>query len=167
MPAAKQQIEIQVPPRPDLRQSLCHTLLAAGFSLLAVLNPFDTGGTEGTFHTWMMIALGLAVLASWYVFSRRWIKWKILPAEVRDAVRRTAAELRQRAISHLMMALLALLLTAFSFLGRATGPAAGNYSGGELLLLGLGGVVAIAAVAVLVRTLRDLLTLRRADPARR
>lgn len=157
-------IEVELPPRPDVRQSMCHTLLAAGFCLLAVLNPFDTGGAEGAFHRWMMIALGVAVAISWYVLSRRWTRWKAVPAELRSAVRRTPAELRQRAIGHLMMALLALLLTAFSFLGRATGPAAGNYALWELLLLGAGGVVAIAAVAVLVRTLRDLLGLRRAAP---
>jgi hypothetical protein len=161
--ATQQPIEVEIPPRPDLRQSLCHTLLAAGFSLLAVLNPFDTGGAEGAFHSWMMVALGVAVVASWYVLSRRWIKWRSVPAELRAAVQRAPAELRQRAISHLMMALLALLLTAFSFLGRASGPAAGNYTTGELLLFGVGAVVAIAAVAVLVRTLRDLLNLRRAD----
>ena len=35
-----------LPLRPDLRQSLCHTLLASSFVLLGVLNPFTPGGIE-------------------------------------------------------------------------------------------------------------------------
>jgi hypothetical protein len=161
MPGAEPE-KVHIPPRPDLRQSMCHTLLALGFVLLGLLNPFVIGSTEATFHTWMMVALGVAVLFSWYVFVRRWMRWSAVPRQLREAALRSATEIKQRAVSHLMMALLALLLTVFSFLGLMAVPGEGETAIVDKLLLLAGGIAAVAAVAILARTLRDLIAVRRA-----
>lgn len=160
MPGAQPE-KVQIPPRPDLRQSLCHTLLAVGFILLGSLNPFVVESTEASFHSWMMLALGIAVIFSWYVFARRWMRWSAVPKEIRAVAVRPAVEIRQRAISHLMMSLLALLLTGFSFLGLIAVPHQGQAAMLDKLMMGTGGVAAVAAVAILTRTLRDLIAIRR------
>ena len=74
-----------LPIRPDLRQALCHTLLAAAFVLVGILNPFAAGAVETRFHGWMMVVLVLAVVLSWWVMIRRWRKWIGLPPQVRLA----------------------------------------------------------------------------------
>jgi hypothetical protein len=160
MPAAQPE-KVQIPPRPDLRQSLCHTLLAVGFILLGTLKRFVVEEGETSFHWWMMVALGAFLVLSWYVFARRLIRWNAVPKEIREIAVRSAAELKQRAISHLMMALLALLLTGFSFLGLIAMSSDGSIGAIDKFLMGAGGVAAVAAVAILTRTLRDLMALRR------
>jgi hypothetical protein len=154
--------QVHIPPRPDLRQSLCHTLLAVGFIVLGLLNPVVVESTEASFHTWMMVALGVAVVLSWYVFVRRWLRWSTMPREIRAVAVRSVAEIKQRAISHLMMALLALLLTGFSFLGLVAVPDQEGLRWIDVLLMTVGGVTAVGAVAILSRTLRDLIALNRA-----
>jgi len=153
--------KVQIPPRPDLRQSLCHTLIVVGFILLGTLNRFVIKDAAPSFHLWMMVALGAFLVASWYVFVRRWLRWSTVPQEIRAVAVRPAAELKQRAVSHLMMALLALMLTGFSFLGVVALPNDGESLVVDKFLLATGGVAAVAAVAILTRTLRDLLALRR------
>lgn len=160
MPGAQPE-KVQIPPRPDLRQSLCHTLLAVGFILLGTLNPFVVGTTEASFHSWMMVALGVAVILSWYVFARRWMRWTTVPKEIRAVAVRPVVEIRQRAVSHLMMSLLALLLTGFSFLGLIAVPGDDPAGALDKLMMGAGGIAAVAAVAILTRTLRDLIALKR------
>ena len=160
MPAAQPE-KVHIPPRPDLRQSLCHTLLVVGFVLLGTLKRFVIEDSETTFHWWMMVALGAFLVFSWYVFARRLIRWNAVPKPIREIAVRPAAELKQRAISHLMRALLALLLTGFSFLGLMAMSEEGGTGALDKFLMATGGIAAVAAVAILTRTLRDLLVLRR------
>ncbi len=151
----------EVPPQPDLRQSFSHTLLAAAFILLGVTNPFARQGTEASFHTWMMAALAVVVALSWSFLVRRWLQWRRLPEGIRARVVRSLEDLRQRAVSHVLMALLALLLSGFALLGRLEVLGDGAPSASERLLLGFGGLVGVGAVAVAARCARDFLALGR------
>jgi len=154
---------VEVPPPPDLRQSFSHTLLAAAFILLGVTNPFSPRGTEAAFHSWMMLALAAVVVMSWSFLARRWLRWRRLPAAVRARVVRPLDDLRQRARSHLLMALLALLLSGFALLGRLELLDDRGPSAGERLLLVIGGIVGVGAVAVAARCVRDVIALRRSS----
>ena len=129
--------------------------------MLGTLKRFVVDDDETSFHWWMMVALGAFLVLSWYVFVRRLLRWNAVPKEIREVAIRSAAELKQRAISHLMMALLALLLTGFAFLGLIAMSRDGEIGSIDKLLMGAGGVAAVAAVAILTRTLRDLMALRR------
>jgi predicted membrane protein len=160
-PACAAAPTVEVPPQPDLRQSFSHTLLAAAFILLGVTNPFAPRGVEAAFHSWMMWALVVVVTFSWSFLVRRWLRWRRLPAPLRARVVRSPEDLRQRAVSHVLMALLSLLLSGFALLGRLEVLGDDGPSAGERLLLGAGGVVGIGAVAVVARCVRDLLALRR------
>jgi hypothetical protein len=160
MPAAEPE-KVQIPPRPDLRQSLCHTLLVVGFVLLGTLRRFVIEDSETGFHWWMVAALAAFLVFSWYVFARRMVRWKAVPKAIREIAIRPAAELKQRAISHLMMALLALLLTGFSFLGLMAMSDDSESGTLDKFLMVAGGVAAVASVAILTRTLRDLMALKR------
>lgn len=151
-----------LPAIPDLRQSMCHTLMAAGFVLLNLQNPSVVGGLEGTFHFWMMFALGVVVILSWYFFTRRFRAWRAVPSEIRARVTRPPRDLKNRAVSHLLMSLLAVMLTALGYLGQlAVSPDGGRDLMGNLLL-GAGAIVGVAAVAIFVRTVRDIIASRRA-----
>jgi len=149
-------LEIQVPPRPDVRASLCHTLLASGFILLGVQNPFAEGGSGPAFHSWMMGALAVVVAHSWWMVARRLLSWRALPEEIRARASRGPADVRQRALNHLTMALLALLLTAFSFLGRIAAPEVRYDEVADTALLSVGIVTAACAVAAIASAFRDL-----------
>lgn len=162
-PACDDASTVEVPPQPDLRQSFSHTLLAAAFILLGVTNPFSPRGTEAAFHSWMMVALAVVVAMSWSFLVCRWMRWRRLPAVIRARVVRSPEDLRQRAVSHLLLALLALLLSGFALLGRLEVLDEDGPSAGERILLILGGIVGVGAVAVATRCIRDLLALHRAS----
>ncbi len=149
-------MEMDVPPRPDLRQSLCHTLLASAFVLLGVLNPF-AGGTEAQFHWWMMVILVIAVAASWSYVTRRWLAWRELPQEIKVVQARAARYDSERAKSHLLMSALALLLTGFAFLGRAVIPDMSESLFLEALFY-TAAFIALVSTTVFSRAVRDLFT---------
>ena len=150
----------EVPPPPDLRQSICHTLMASGFVLLVIQNPFSVGTLEGTFHTWIMLALLFVVMLSWYFFSRRLRTWKKVPSSVRARATRRPRDLRQRAISHLLMSLLALTLTALGYLASLAVPSSQNETIASYIVVGMSGLVGVLSVATFTRTIRDLLSAR-------
>jgi hypothetical protein len=148
-------MENQLPLRPDLRQSLCHTLLAASFVLVGVLNPFTSGDAEARFHMWMMAVLVAAVIVSWWVMIRRWLKWIILPEEIRTVQNHGARFDLGRAGSHALMSALALLLTLFAFLGRAVIPDGEEDLFDEILFC-MATAIALVSTAVLSGSIRDL-----------
>jgi hypothetical protein len=150
----------EIPAQPDLRQSFSHTLLAAAFILLGVTNPFSPRGAEARFHSWMMWALAVVVALSWSFLVRRWLRWRRLPAEIRARIVRPVEDLRQRAVSHALMALLALLLSGFALLGRLEVLGEADPTAGERLVLCFGGLIGVGAVAVAARCARDFLLLR-------
>ncbi len=150
----------EIPPPPDLRQSICHTLMASGFVLLVVQNPFSVSNLEGTFHTWIVLALLLVVLLSWYFFSRRLSTWKKVPLSVRARATRRPRDLRQRAISHLLMSLLALTLTALGYLASLAVPSSQDETMMQYVIVGTSGLVGVLSVAIFARTVRDLLSAR-------
>jgi len=154
--------DANLPAIPDLRQSICHTLMAAGFVILNLQNPFVSGGLERSFHTWMMVALAVAVVFSWYFFYRRLRAWRSVPQEVRARVTRRPRDLRQRAVSHLLMSLLAMMLTALGYLGRLAIFTEEDGALLDRLILAFGGVVGVLAVAIFARTVRDIMATRRA-----
>lgn len=150
-----------LPPRPDLRQSLCHTLLASAFVLLGVFNPFARG-TEAAFHSWMMLVLAAVVALSWFYLALRWRRWIRVPPELRERSVRSAEELRQRAVSHLLMGLLALLLTGFSLVGTLKSEQLGvERAGGRGWLPWVAALVGLGSLAVLAAAARDLLGRRK------
>ncbi len=151
-----------MPAIPDLRQSMCHSLMAAGFITLNLQNPFVVSGLEDTFHTWMMVALAIVVVLSWYFFARRLRAWRAVPSEMRARVTRRPRDLRQRAISHLLMSLLAIMLTALGYLGTLAVPHEGERTLMDTLLLCAGGVVGVLAVAILAGTVRDIIAAQKA-----
>ena len=150
----------EVPPPPDLRQSICHTLMASGFVLLVIQNPFSVGSLEDTFHTWTILALLLVVMFSWYFFSRRLRTWKKVPSSVRARATRRPRDLKQRAISHLLMSLLALTLTALGYLASLAVPPSQNETIVNYIIVGTSGLVGVLSVATFTRTIRDLLSAR-------
>ncbi|MCP4679285.1 MAG: hypothetical protein GY854_28115 [Deltaproteobacteria bacterium] len=145
---------------PDLRQSLCHTLLAAAFVLVGMLNPFADGGTEASFHWWMMVVLAISAVMSWsYVFSR-WRAWRGTPKEIKAAQILGARQDRDRARSHALMAALSLMLTMFAFLGRAAIPDMHKSLLHEILFY-TAAFVSVLSTTVLSRAVRDLLFQRK------
>ncbi len=150
----------EIPPPPDLRQSICHTLMASGFVLLVIQNPFSVGNLEGTFHTWIILALLFVVMLSWYFFSRRLRTWKKVPSSVRARATRPPRDLKQRAISHLLMSLLALALTALGYLASLAVPSSQNETVVNYIIVGTSGLVGVLSVAIFTRTVRDLLSAR-------
>jgi len=145
---------------PDLRQSMCHTLMAAGFVLLNLLNPTVVSDPRGSFHQWMMLALAIVVVLSWYFFSRRLRAWRAVPAEIRARVTRRPRDLKQRAVSHLLMSLLAIGLTSLGTLVHLITSGEEAKSAAEVVLLGLGALVGVAAVAIFAGTVRDIIASR-------
>ncbi len=144
-------------PRPDLRQSLCHTMLASAFVLLGVFNPFARG-TEAVFHSWMMVVLAVVVALSWVHLAHRLERWRGMPPELRERSARSAEELRQRAVSHLLMGLLALLLTGFSLVGTLKREQLGlERAEGREWLPWVAALVGAGSLAILAAAARDLL----------
>ena len=141
------------PISPDLRQALCHTLLAVAFILLGVKNPFALGDGPVQFRSWMIVLMGGVVAISWGFVMARWFSWHRLPDDKRaqGAVERT----RGRALNHAMISALALMLTVFSFLGLILGIDEGNND--SLLHFGMG--VAAICLIVLGVSVRDVLSL--------
>ncbi len=150
----------EFPLLPDLRQSLCHTLLAAAFVLVGMLNPFAGDGTEASFHWWMMVVLAISVVMSWgYVLSRR-RAWRGTPGQVKAAQILEARQNKDRARSHALMAALSMMLTVFAFLGRAVIPDMHQSLLSEILFC-TAAAVAVLSTTVLCSAIRDLLFQRR------
>ncbi|MCP4604099.1 MAG: hypothetical protein GY847_26850 [Proteobacteria bacterium] len=144
------------PQRPDLRQSLSHTLLAAAFVLLGILNPFAGNDAETRFHWWMMVVLAVTVALSWYFAITRWLNWRSLPANIKTAQAQMARYDRGRAKNHALMSALALLLTVFAFLGHATMPEITRSLLDEILFC-IASAVAVVSTAVFSASIRDIL----------
>ncbi len=134
--------------------------MASGFVLLVIQNPFFVGNLEGTFHTWIILALLFVVMLSWYFFSRRLRTWKKVPSSVRARATRPPRDLKQRAISHLLMSLLALALTALGYLASLAVPSSQNETVVNYIIVGTSGLVGVLSVAIFTRTVRDLLSAR-------
>lgn len=147
-------------PFPDLRQSLCHTLLAAAFVLLGVLNPF--AGSDGgvRLHWWVMGLLVIFALISWFFAAKTWVAWQKTPRRVRLLQIEAARLDRNRAQSHGLMSALSLLLTGFAFLGGAFIP---EITEGTLnrILFGFAVLIAVLSAAILTRVIRDWLIRRK------
>lgn len=152
--------ERDIPSPPDLRQSLCHTLMALGFFMLNKLGPYAPGKSESQFHYWIVLALGVVVVLSWYFFVKRLKAWRQVPSELKARFTRQPSELKQRAISHLLMSLLALTLTALAFLPYTFYADFESLKLKDFFIISAGAFVGIISVAVLSRTVRDLITVR-------
>ena len=143
-----------IPIRPDLRQSLCHTLLAAAFVIVGIVNPFAGGSIETELHGWMMVVLLIVVVLSWLVMVRRWRRWVGLPEQIKLVQNEGARLDRSRAKSHALMSALALMLTVFAFIGRAVIPHVSGSLTDELLFY-TSVAVAVVSTVVLTRSIRD------------
>ena len=150
-----------LPPTPDIRQSVCHTLMAAAFMLLNLLNPIDARDMESTLHSWTVIALVFVVVVSWIFFTKRLKAWRAVPPEIRARVTRRPQDLKQRAVSHLIMSLLAVLLTAFALYAGLEVPVERFSEAANNALLVAVSAVGVLAMAVLARTVRELISVRR------
>jgi len=153
-------MEDDFPLLPDLRQSLCHTLLAAAFVLVGMLNPFAGDDTEAGFHWWMMVVLAVSAVISWGYVLSRWRAWRGTPGQVKVAQILEARQNKDRARSHALMAALAMMLTVFAFLGRAVMPDMHKSLLSEILFY-TAAVVAVLSTTVLSGAIRDLLFQRR------
>jgi len=149
-----------LPVMPDLRQSICHTLLAAAFILVGVLNPFAGQGVQASFHAWMMVALLLVVALSWYFLFRAWNRWRNASDKVRAIQVLKVNRKRGRARSHALMSALSILLASFAFLGRATVPEGEATLLDEALFV-TGALIVIGGTAVLAQSLRNLIAIHR------
>ncbi len=149
-----------LPRRPDLRQSLSHTLLASAFVLVGILNPFASDGAEAEFHWWMMVVLAVTVVLSWYFVIRRWLGWRSLPIKIKVVQAQIARYDRDRARSHALMSALALLLTMFAFLSRAVEPDTGRSSVDNILFY-IACTVTVLSAGTLSGSIRDILAQHR------
>jgi Na+/pantothenate symporter len=149
-----------LPARPDLRQSICHTLLAAAFILVGILNPFSNKGVEASFHAWMMLALIVVVVFSWYFLVRSWLRWRTVPQKIQAIQIQKVNRKRGRARSHALMSSLSILLASFAFLGRAAIPE-GEATLIDEALFYTGAVIVIAGTAVLAQALRNLIAINK------
>ena len=141
---------------PDIRLSICHTILAAGFLLLNIQNPYKV---ENVLFLVIMLLMPVVAVFSWYFFFKRLKVWKKIPPDLRNRVTRTPGVLKNRAFSHLLMSLLAACLTALGYIGHLISPIESRYNQiVEILILSLDGLIGVTAIAVLSRTIRDLLT---------
>ena len=149
-----------LPPFPDLRQTLCHTLLAAAFALLWVFNPISGKSVEHKLPLWVMVFIVGFAISSWVVVLRARSAWLRAPSHLRLAQSQTAALDKNRAQSHGLMAALSLLLTGFAFLAGAFIP---EITEGVLnrILFGAAVLVATLSAAVLTRAVRDLFIQRK------
>jgi hypothetical protein len=142
---------------PDLRQSICHTLVAAGFILANLQNPVEAKAEGPGFHLVFMLILAVAVVFSWLFFYRRFSDWKKIPSDIRSRATQSPAALKNRAVSHLLMALLAFGLTALGYIGKFSSldnPTVLAVIGNGYLLIDI--IVAVFSLTILVQTLRDL-----------
>ena len=153
--------ERDMPNPPDLRQSLCHTVMAMGFFMLYKLNPATHGDTETAFYFWLVLAVAFVALFSWYSFGRRLKAWRRVPSSIRSRFIRRPADLKQRAVTHLLISLLALTLTALAFSPYALHSDLEGLAVTDIILMICGAIVGIVSVAILSRTVRDLLAVRR------
>lgn len=142
---------------PDLRGSLCHTIMAAGFFLINVQNPYRRHFIEDKLELFVMMAIPIAIGFSWYNFYKRFSQWRKTPLEVRNRLTRSPESLRNRAVSHLLMALLAAGLTALGYIGHIVEHAEVNPGMADNVFLGLDALVGIIAIATVSRTIRDLM----------
>lgn len=141
---------------PDLRQSICHTALAAGFLLLNIQNPYKL---ENLMYLVIMCAMPVVAVISWVFFSKRLKVWKKFPAETRNRITRTPVALKNRAFSHMLMSLLAAGLTALGYIGHLISPLHSHYNMTiEIIILTIDAIIGVIAIAVLTRTVRDLVT---------
>ena len=150
-----------LPSPPDIRQSVCHTLMAAGFVFLNLLNPINSEESQSALHSWTITALVFVVFISWIFFTRRLRAWRAVPTEIRMRVTRRPQDLKQRAVSHLIMSLLAVLLTAFALYAGIEVPTDRFSETVNNTLLVTVSAVGVLAMAVLARTVRELITIRK------
>lgn len=145
---------------PDLRQTLCHTLLAAAFALLWVFNPLGGKSREQLLPLWVMVFIVGFAATSWVVVLRSRSAWLKAPSHLRKRQAQAAALDKNRAQSHGLMSALSLLLTGFAFLAGAFIPEVteGLFN---RILFGCALVVAMLSAAVLTRAVRDLIVQRR------
>ncbi|MBN2527720.1 MAG: hypothetical protein JXR76_15115 [Deltaproteobacteria bacterium] len=107
----------------------------------------------------IMCAMPVVAVISWYFFVKRVKLWKRIPQDIRNRVTRTPAALKNRAFSHMLMSLLAASLTALGYIGHLIAPLEKQYNRIiEILILSLDALVGVIAIAILARTIRDLLT---------
>ena len=148
---------------PDIRQSICHTLIAVAFGLIHVQNPVKEALRNNILSLVVLAALPIAVGISWQFFIRRLSAWKALPQETRSRLTRTPGSLRTRAISHLLMALLAAALTAIRYIGHLVSPLESSYGVvGAWIILAADALVGVLSVAVAASSVRDLISYLRA-----
>ena len=141
---------------PDIRLSICHTALAAGFLLLNIQNPYKL---ENVMYMIIMCAMPVVAVFSWYFFVKRLKIWKKIPSELRNRVTRPPTVLKNRAFSHMLMSLLAACLTALGYIGHLISPIETQYGRFvEVIVLTFDALVGIVSIAVLSRTIRDLVT---------
>ena len=139
---------------PDIRLSICHTALAAGFLLLNIQNPYKL---ENVMYLIIMCAMPVVAVFSWYFFFKRLKIWKRIPADTRNRVIRSPAALKNRAFSHMLMSLLAASLTALGYIGHLIAPLEQQYGRFvEIVVLSFDALIGVVAIAVLSRTIRDL-----------
>ncbi|MBN2719403.1 MAG: hypothetical protein JXX14_26365 [Deltaproteobacteria bacterium] len=106
----------------------------------------------------IMCAMPFVAAFSWYVFFKRLKIWKRIPSEIRSRIIRPPAVLKNRAFSHMLMSLLSACLTALGYIGQLISPMEKQYGRFlEFTVLTFDALIGIISIAVLTRTIRDLL----------
>lgn len=149
---------------PDIRQSICHTSLAAGFILLNIQNPYKERLFESIIYLLIMSAMPVVAFISWTFFFKRLKMWKRFPVETRNRITRTPVALKNRAFSHLLMSLLSACLTALGYIGHLISPLHSHYNQFiEYIVLSFDALIGTIAIAVLSSTVRDFISYFRAS----
>ena len=144
---------------PDIRQSLAHTILAFGFVLINVQNPFK----EHIFDNWMnavvLISMPIAAIISWVLFAKRLKVWKNLPQDIRSRITKTPELLKNRAVTHMLISLLAAGLAAIGYIGHLVSPLQNHFGDGLTnAILSADAVVGVISISILSSTVRDLVS---------
>ncbi len=150
----------EIHPRPDVRQSIVYTLLAASFVSLLLRNRDGKVDWMDQFHFWAAAGLGVLVLFSWYLVVRKWLRWKKQASDIKAAQGLSASLDRPRATSHALLSLLTVLLSVFAFLEHAVTPL-GQETKADNVMFYTGAIIAVGGAAILSRSVRDLLRQRR------
>jgi|GEM_PF-4571813 len=141
---------------PDLRASICHTSMAAGFLLINLQNPYRVPLHETKVELLVMMSLPVIVFLSWSMFVRRFRNWQRLTTEQQQRITRTPKSLLNRAVTHLLMALLATGLTLLGYVGHVVGAALHEPGPYETTLLVADVLVAIVAITAAFRAITDI-----------
>ncbi|MBN2802272.1 MAG: hypothetical protein JXR91_04170 [Deltaproteobacteria bacterium] len=140
---------------PDIRQSMAHTALAFGFVLINLQNPYKDQLLDNWINAVVFFAMPIAAIISWVLFFIRLGVWKKIPLNTRAVITKTPETLKNRAISHLLISLLASGLTAIGYIGHLISPVYNHFNvvTGKIIIYSdiFAGIVSIAIISSSVR----------------